>query len=216
MYGGYTTQNGNKAKIKIDDFYVPIEQRISHVDFVSSHSSVTNGQWYFAHRGKRAVAIGHSHADFNVFHSNVDIDSYKRQVMHFGSKIAHSQNTNVPVAKTYESFSKRLKRNFTFVKPASVISSRVLPSLVYNSFGQFVDSKIAISSTYLQNGEYKNHYETKDCFLTIYNKQETLTSAEKTMLDHSIRRVLAYNGMLKPAQFFASDLSPKKESLIAS
>jgi len=200
MYGGNVKRVGNSTQLDINDFYIPPTQSLQVASFDSNTTLSAGANNYFAQHGKRTIGIGHSHAEFDIFHSPTDHTNYQRIIGSIGVRVSHPTTATVQQPVVRQSFSQRLGRVFNYFTHRNVNAafSYVMPSLVFNAHGRFVDSKVAIR-TYVRDGAtYNNQFSVKDIGINLYNKQAVLTDSEKTMLDHSVRRVLAYNGLLRP------------------
>lgn len=197
VYGGLVQRQPRKTTLKLDSFYVPDKQRIASSYFQGTSDSTYGASKFFATQHKRIVAIGHSHADYDVFHSSTDLDNYKSLCGMIGVKVEHNSNASVSELRRYVSKSTRLGMQFSINKISHTPStfSYALPSLIFNTKGKVLDCAVAVKSYAQIDGRVQTKFNLHDCDLHVYNKQAVLTDDDKKMLDFSIRKVLSYNSI---------------------
>ncbi|MFT7615286.1 MAG: hypothetical protein ACI8Y7_000092 [Candidatus Woesearchaeota archaeon] len=170
-----------ETEITLDDLVLPIEQRITGSSFHVDEGAFHRAQQYLQDKGKRVHAMGHSHAAFDVFHSNTDYQNLERQVFFMG----------VPI-KPMRKFRRALQQKHTRIKPVSKRSEKihVLPSLVFNEKGSVLHSVLAI-----RYGSNKDTFHLKRHPIELYNKKCVLTDIDRKALDKKVYQILRYNNI---------------------
>ncbi len=89
LYGGNHTNENNTNTVDISDIYVPLQQYVQPAHF-QFQGGISNAHSTFAQKQKKVIGLGHSHADFPVFHSAEDHKNLRRLVITEGSPIHYT------------------------------------------------------------------------------------------------------------------------------
>jgi hypothetical protein len=221
IYG--TTQH---SVMDIKDIYIPIEQRITGVTFDFTNAAMADILNYTEKHNLASVAVGHSHGNLSVFHSERDIQNCREQVRLKGGLIRPIEEyVNRPLTHTYNSRPKSAKKRdrralqqqkmgekkvaVTQVKRALAEDKKYFPSFVYNTHGH-IEREVA----YMHGDEFRM---IKDVCVEHYNTNVGLTDDEKNFLDRRVYEILAYNNItpaISPQQNIAMrNRSPNVRSL---
>ncbi|HLP79822.1 MAG TPA: hypothetical protein VK158_04265 [Acidobacteriota bacterium] len=211
LFGGRvtTTRRNDVAynQIYIDDIYIPRQQRITQTTFNLDSAGKREARTYFL--DKRMVGIGHSHARFDTFHSDVDHENCKTMVysdslrlqpgISLDEKIVQRQwrevimtnPTNLAWLQHRARVQKSIARYTSTTRNNHSVS--VIPSLVFNEAGSHIHAMLASSTYYrLDNGPILNDYDIRPIPVQFFNKNKEITSDDKRHIDYRVSQVLAY------------------------
>ncbi len=176
IYGGTVTKNKTQKIIDIQDIQLPLKQYItpSHFQF---KEGISKAHTYFKRNDRRIIGLGHSHAAFDVFHSQEDYTNLKPLCISEGIRVSYTQNK--PNKQTTELTQQKLES-----KEQKTVS--VFPSIVFNQKQEYHVGLAARSKTFTVHEKFP---------IVFYNKQAELSSLEKKHLDLQIMQILRYNNL---------------------
>ncbi|MFT4313019.1 MAG: hypothetical protein ACMXYA_01300 [Candidatus Woesearchaeota archaeon] len=186
LYGGTMEKKDGKTILDIEDIYLPIEQKITCGTFQFIRG-VSKAHTYFKENDKRIIGLGHSHADFDVFHSDTDYDNLRSLVISEGSRFRYSQKK--PKEETHYEECDQTESTFetTYYESSSIQeSAKIFPSLVYNRVGNFH----AGLSYFQEDFGVIEHFDIKK-----YNVHTALSDEEKKEIDSQLVQILEYNNL---------------------